>query len=553
MSEDRSDLIKKYALRNAVKFDGEATVGAVMGKVMGESEECREDPEGTKELVNDTIEEVNALSLEEQKEELEDLMPEFFEEDEEEEEERLPRLDADEVKMRMAPYPSGPLHIGNARMVILNDEYVKRNDGELVLFYDDTIGSETKQLLPDAYDMIKEGLEWLDVEWHETHYKSERMETYYEYGKKILEMGEAYVCECDQKTLQEKRRDGKECEHRDRPKEKNLELWEMMLEGEISEGEAVVRLKTDMDHPDPAFRDRVLFRISEKEHPRVGNEYTVWPLLEFSWAIDDHLLGMTHILRGKDLVIEDRMEEYIWDLFGWEKPEFLHYGMLRLENVNLSKSEFQQKVKNDEFKGWDDPRTWSMQSLKRRGIQPEAIRDFILEFGMSETDIEVPPSKLYAKNRELIDSEANRYFFIPDPVGIELVGDLEMEKAKISRHPSDPDRGYRELDTKKTVFIPRKEWNQHQNEEVRLKNFCNIQLEGKEGKITGYENKDILKIQWLSDGIDVQLEYPDMSVKEGIGENNLDETKKGDIIQFERIGFVKIEKSDTFYAVYGHR
>ncbi len=555
MSEENEKVIRKYALKNAVKFDGEATVGAVMGKVMGECEDFREDPEGTKQLVKQSIEEINELSLEDQKSELEKIMPEFFEEDEEEKEDKLPDLgvEDEDVRMRMAPYPSGPLHIGNARMVILNDEYVKRNDGELVLFYDDTIGSEAKKPLIEAYDMIEDGLEWLNVEWHETYYKSERMETYYEYGRKILEMDEAYVCKCKQEELREKRENGEECEHRDRSVEENLELWEKMLEGEMDEGEAVVRLKTDMQHPDPAFRDRVLFRISKHEHPKVGNKYSVWPLLEFSWAIDDHLLEMTHILRGKDLVIEDRMEEYIWDLFGWEKPEFLHYGMLRLEDVKLSKSEFQRKVEEGKLDGWEDPRTWSMQALSRRGIRPEAVRNFILEFGMSETDIEVPPSKLYSKNREIIDSGANRYFFVPDPVQIELSGDMNVEKAKVSRHPGHKDRGYRELKTGKNVFIPREEWENHQQEEIRLKNFCNIELEGKIGEITGFENKDILKIQWLRDGFDVEVEHPDGTKQKGLGEKNLEEIEKGDIVQFERYGFVKIEKVDPFYAVYAHR
>ncbi len=553
MADEREELIRKYALRNAVKFEGEASVGPVMGKVMGESDECREDPEGTKELVASIIADVNELTLEEQNEELEELMPEFFEEDEEKEEKALPELDADEVVMRMAPYPSGPLHIGNARMILLNDEYVKNYDGKLILFYDDTIGSEEKRLLPEAFDMIKEGLDWLGVDWHETYYKSDRMDTYYEYAEKIIEKEEAYVCECSAERLRDNREKGIECEHREKSVEENLEDWEKMLEGVYEEGEAVLRIKTDMEHPDPAFRDRVLFRISERRHPRVGNEYRVWPLLEFSWAIDDHLLGMTHILRGKDLVIEDRMEEYIWDIFGWDHPEFLHYGMLRLKELSLSKSKFQRMISEGDIEGWNDPRTWSLQALRRRGIKPEALRDFILDFGLSSTDVEVPASKLYAKNREVIDEESNRYFFVPDPVEIELEGEIEMEEARVPRHPDDPDRGDRILKTGENVFIPREEYEEFQDEEIRLKNFCNIRLKDGKGVITGVENKDILKIQWLSEGIDVKVERPDASVEKGLGERNLEETSTGDIIQFERYGFARIEEKDPYYAVFGHR
>jgi len=550
---EKEETIRKYALRNAVKFEGEADLGAVMSKVMGECEECRKDPQGTKELVERFISEINEMGSAEQEEELRELMPEYFEESEEEEVERLPDLDSDEVVMRMAPYPSGPLHIGNSRMVILNDEYVKRNDGKLILFYDDTIGSEKKKPLHDAYGLIKEGLEWLDVEWHETYYKSKRMDIYYDYGRKIIEMGEAYVCQCTAEELRGKREKGKACEHRSQSVEENLELWEQMLNGAFKEGEVVVRIKTDMESPDPAFRDRVLFRVSNKPHPKVGQDYHVWPLLEFSWAIDDHLLGVTHILRGKDLVIEDRMEKYIWDLFGWEDKEFLHYGMLRLEGLRLSKSDFQQRLQKGDLRGWDDPRTWSLQALKKRGIQPGAIRDFILDFGMSMTDIAVPPSKLYAKNRELIDPIANRYYFVPDPVEVRLEGDFDMEETEIRKHPDHPERGARKLATKEVVYLPKKDWEKKQGEEIRLTNFCNIELEGKIGKITGFENRNIPKIQWLCEGLDTTVELTDGSFDHGLGEKNLKNVKEDEIVQFERYGFVRIEGKEPMTAAFGHR
>ncbi len=553
MSSERSDLIRKYALKNAVKFDGEATVGPVMGKVMGECEECRDDPAGTKELVEQIVKDINKMSIEEQTDELKKKMPEYFEEDEQEEIDRLPKIEGEDIVMRMAPYPSGPLHIGNSRMVILNDEYIKKNNGKLVLFYDDTIGSKKKKPLLEAYNLIKEGLEWLDVEWHEVHYKSDRMNIYYEHCQKIIEMGEAYVCECDAETLRKKRKKGVKCEHRDRSIEKNLTEWEKMLEGEFDEGEVTVRLKTDMQYPDPAFRDRVLFRVSKEEHPKVGKKYHVWPLLEFSWAIDDHLLGMTHILRGKDLVMEDKMEEYIWDLFGWEDCEFLHYGMLRLKDIKLSKSEFQQQIHKGELRGWNDPRTWSMQSLKRRGIEPEALREFILDFGLSKTDIEVPASKLYAKNRELIDTKANRYFFVRNPIEIEIEGEIPLQTSKIPRHPDFPERGNRKINVSDKLYISKKDWDVNEGKEVRLKNLCNVKLEGQKAHVIDIANKDILKIQWLPEGKKCCVEMPDGNYDDGIIERNIEEVEIGDIVQFERYGFVRILDDDPWTASYGHR
>ncbi len=551
MTEEKEEIIRKYALRNAVRHDGEASVGPVMSKVMGECEECRDDPQGTKELIEGIVEEVNQIAIEDQKEELEELMPEFFEESEEEED-QLPDIEGEEVVMRMAPYPSGPLHIGNSRMVILNDEYVKRNDGKLILFFDDTIGSKEKKLQHYAYDMIKDGLDWLGVDYHEVYYKSDRMDIYYEYAEKILEKGEAYICECSAERLQKNRREGEECPHRSQSVEKNLKMWQAMLDGAYEEGEAVMRIKTDMQHPNPAFRDRVLFRICNREHPRVANKYHVWPLLEFSWAIDDHLLGMTHILRGKDLVMEDQMEEHIWDIFDWDAPEFLHYGMLRLKDVHLSKSEFQEKIRTGEMSGWNDPRTWSLQSLRRRGIQPEALRDFILGFGMSKTDIEVPASKLYAENRKMIDSKANRYFFVPEPVKITLEGDIELDEVEVPRHPDHEERGNRKIKTAREVLIPKKEWEEKQGEEIRLKNFCNIKLDGKKGVITGSGRRDLIKIQWLPEGLDAEVEMPDSTVVTGKVEKGMSSVSEEELIQFERFGFVKVQGKEPVFACYAH-
>lgn len=553
MSEDVRKTVLKYALENAVKFDGKAGVGPVMGKVMGECESCRGDPGGTKQLVERVVGEVNSMEPEEQIRELKALMPEFFQASEATERDPLPDLDGDRVVMRLAPYPSGPLHIGNSRMVILNDEYVKRHGGKLILFYDDTIGSDKKKPLEEAYDLIREGLEWLGVEWHETYYKSQRMEMYYEYGEKLLEMGEAYVCQCSAGDLRGYREAGRECQHRSRDVQENLELWKGMLNGDFSEGSAVVRIKTDMEYPDPAFRDRVLFRISHNPHPRVGDRYSVWPLLEFSWAIDDHMLGMTHILRGKDLMMEDKMEQYIWDLFGWDGPEFLHYGMLRVEDFRLSKSDFQRKLGEGEIKGWDDPRTWTLQSLRKRGIRPEAVREFIIGFGMSLTDISVPASKLYARNRELVDSTSNRYHFLPDPVKIELDGVPEFETTTLPLHPDHPERGERTLETKGEVYLTRKDWEEFQGREVRLKNFCNIRLEGTQGSITGYENRDIRKIHWLCQGIPATVELVDGTVDTGMVEGNVKREQAGTVVQFERYGFVKLlDLGEPIIAAYGH-
>ncbi len=538
------DLARKYALQNAVLYGGQAQVKAVTGKVLAHDPELRTKPKDVARIVAEVVAEVNALSPGDQFRELEVSAPELLEAHREERPSELPDLPRvkDTVVMRLAPYPSGPLHIGNARMVILNDEYVKRYGGRLLLVHDDTIGSEEKVPIPEAYGLVEEGLEWLGVECHDVLFKSDRLPTFYEWGRRLLEVEGAYICLCSAQELREKREAGRQCEHRDFGREENLERWDEMLAGAYAEGEAVVRLKTDMQHPNPAFRDRVLFRISDREHPRVGVRYRVWPLLEFSWAVDDHILGITHVLRGKDLVMEDEMERAIWDYLGIQGPSFVHYGVLRLKDAELSKSAQRRLIEAGRLTGADDPRTWSLQSLKARGIRPEALRSFILSFGLSLTDIEVPAETLYTENRRLIDSEANRYFFVPEPNAVRIEGLPELREAHPLIHPDFPERGNRTIPGSEEVLLSQRDVTTHKGEEVRLKDWCNIQLDDVV-RFTSWEVKNVPKIQWLSVGVPTRVLMPDGSWMEGVGEAVISELPEGALVQFERFGFARLRKT----------
>ena len=222
---------------------------------------------------------------------------------------------AEGLVVRFAPYPSGPLHIGNAKQLILNDEYAKMYTGKFILVYDDTIGSEEKNISNEAYSLILDGVKWLNVKISKIYYKSDRLEIYYKYASELIKENKAYVCFCKAEELRKSRERGIECIHRNHSINENLEFWQQMLKNKFKPGQIILRIKTSMTHPNPAFRDRVLFRISVRSHPRTKLKYKIWPLLEFSWAIDDHLLGITHILRGKDLMMESEMERFIWDTF----------------------------------------------------------------------------------------------------------------------------------------------------------------------------------------------------------------------------------------------
>ena len=257
----------------------------------------------------------------------------------------------------MAPFPSGALHIGNARMLYVNDLYRQRYHGRLLLVFDDTVGSKEKRIAPELFEVIRHDLEIADVRPDEVLYKSDRLPTVYEWAKRVIQAGGAYVCVCPTELLQERRARGEACPERAQSIPETLEGWGRMLDGGFAVGEAVLRLRTDLADPDPAFRDRVLCRLSDLDHPRVGRKWRVWPMLEFSWAVDDVELGITHVLRGKDLVMEDRMEQFVWNLLGIRGPPFLHWGLSRVAEAKISKSKGFAQVQSGRVRWLGGPAT----------------------------------------------------------------------------------------------------------------------------------------------------------------------------------------------------
>ncbi|MFW9939741.1 MAG: glutamate--tRNA ligase [Candidatus Thorarchaeota archaeon] len=557
-------------LKNAVEFGGTPNKKAVMGKLMAERKDLRSQAKIIVPILDQVIEDIKCLSLDEQKQKLIDLDPHALEKREiKEEVKELPPLpDINKYKkiiMRLAPYPSGALHIGNARMVVLNDEYVKKHNGELILFYDDTIGSpkslrdspKAKYVLPEAYDLIKEGLDWLGVKISKILYKSDRIETFYEYCEKLINDNMAYVCFCSAWEFRDKyKSQGISCPHRNHTINKNMKEWNNMLDGIYHEGEAVVRLKTGMDQKDPALRDQIIMRISEAEHPKVGTKYIVWPMLEFSWAIDDYLIGATHILRGIDLVKEGIIEEFIWDYFGWEKAKLLYYGRMNFSaDLKLSKTDARNNIQKGIYKGWDDPRTWSLQSLKKRGIRPEALRKTLLDLGMSQTGIYFSVNWLYSKNQDIIDSISDRYFFIEDPISV-IIKDVPTDEyiAKPLLLPSNPEKGTRNIrcvskNNQLDLLITSSDVKKlRKNQIIRLKDLINIQIISIDisKKIVNaiFHSKELNRqfsiIHWLpkNDNIKVSIVKPDGSISNGLGEINLLKIPMNKTIQFERYGFV---------------
>ncbi|MGY5872371.1 MAG: glutamate--tRNA ligase [Candidatus Thorarchaeota archaeon] len=568
--------IRKVVLDNAVKYEGKPDVKSVMGALLGSRAELRSRAGEVKELVQRLVAEIAKMSIEDQISELKVIAPELLDKpevvevDEKKELSELPNLDKwAKVVMRLAPFPSGPLHIGNARMVVLNDYYVKRYDGELILVFDDTIGSAEKIVEPDAFDLIPESLEYLNVKYHKTVYKSDRVELFYKYAVDLIEKGEAYVCDCDAGIWRNEHKvKGIPCACRNLDKTENLDRWEKMLDGTYEEKKAAVRLKTGMDNPDPAMRDHVILRISETEHPRVGTKYRVWPLLEYSWGIDDHELGISHIIRGKDLVKEGKIEQHIWSIYDWPHPELMYYGRLKFQDATLSKSKSSKEVRDGTYSGWDDPRTWSLQSLQKRGIDPDAVRKAMLDLGLSLVDISISMKSVYSENRKLRDQDAPRAFFIQDPVWLQVTG-LKQKFAEVPVHPDFEERGVRKIpllydNDKLEIGIQPTDLSRLKSGSLfRLKDLANFTIEDKksQAKFHSLDVKEVRKvsgpiIHWIpkKGSVQVELTLIDGTNVRGLAEPNLKDLPIGTFLQFERVGFARIyEGGDPIKVAFSHK
>jgi len=332
---------------------------------------------------------------------------------------------------------------------------------------------------------------------------------------------------------------------------------------EFKEGEAVLRFKSGLELPDPAMREFPLMRISDKEHPLV--EARVYPLMNFSVTIDDHLLGLTHVLRGKDHIVNTRKQELIYKAFGWEMPEFIHYGRLKIEGLALSTSKINEGIKQGVYSDWDDAKLGTLRALKKRGFQPEAIRKSMLDVGVKQSDINFSWKNLYSYNRKIIEPRANRYFFVAQPKILEIEEAESMENFA-PLHPDYPERGKRRFvikaeEGKARVYISSKDFSLLKpGDFIRLMEAFNVEIleveEKVRGVFRGYDLKEARKrkarfIHWLPEkgNLEVRVVRPEGS-DSGFGEKGLENEETGNIVQFERYGFCRIDEKGSTITLY---
>ncbi|EMA29912.1 glutamate--tRNA ligase [Haloarcula japonica] len=575
MDDELRDRIREAAetnaLLNAVKHDSEAQVGAIMGPLMGENPEFREHGDEIPGVIAPVVERVNGMNAEERRERLAELAPDKLEElesEDEGEDHSLPDLpnadDYDTVRMRVAPNPNGPWHIGHARMAAVVGTYKQRYDGEFICRFDDT-DPETKRPDLDAYDAILDAIDYLGFEPDDVVNASDRVETYYEYARELIDKGGAYTCSCPQGEFSDLKNSGEACPHRDKDAETTRSEFEAMVDGEYDSGEMVLRVRTDITHKNPALRDFVAFRMVDTPHPReTAAEYRCWPMLDFQSGLDDHLLGVTHIIRGIDLQDSAKRQQFVYDYFGWEYPEVIHWGHVQVDayDVPLSTSSIAELIADGELAGWDDPRAPTVASLERRGIRGEAVVDAMIELGTSTSNVDLAMSSIYSNNRDLIDDESDRAFFVRDSddhgglVERQIVGGPEAGEPPL--HPDFEDRGRREIPVTSGVVVEGDDLPGH-GERIWLKGYGCVRHTRDAFEYTGDDidavrEEGVDVIHWApADGPQLRLRTMDGDVS-GVAEPGLLGYDADDVVQFERIGFARLDDvadgSDTESVAY---
>jgi glutamyl-tRNA synthetase len=547
------DIVRKFALENASRFNGKANPGKIIGKVVGENPEFKDKLKEIKQDILDIVNEVNKLTVEQQIEELKRIAPELLEKKPTEKKTDLKDLENAEdgkVVMRFEPSPSGPMHIGHSYVFGLNYLYAKKYNGKLILRVSDT---NPENIYEPSYNLIKEDGGWLtNNSVTEFMIQSERLQLYYDYALKLIEEGHAYICECDSEDFRSLVQKCEPCPCRELSIEEQSKRWRKMFEG-YAEGDAVFRIKTDIKDKNPAMRDFPALRINESEHPKQGKKFRVWPLMNFSVAIDDAESGVTHTLRGKDHADNAKRQAIIHSYLNHKTPIAISVGRINFEGFPVSCSKTKPLIEDGTYSGWDDIRIPFLPALKRRGIQPNALLRYCIEVGVTRNDKSVHIDEffktIHAFNKEIIDPNANRYFFVADPVKI-TIQDAPNKTVEMDLHP-DNKKGGRTFNCKDSYFIAKEDYDCIQDgEEVRLRDCLNFKKQGEEFIYTSCEHDKFSGkklIHWIPEEENYHeaevLMYNNKTVK-GIVEREIEKLQDGEVCQFERFGFVRLDSSD---------
>jgi len=565
--------IKLVTLRNAIEYDGKARLEAVISKTMASRPELRGNIKTIIPEVRRLLNQINSLAINEQKALLQEMSPTADIQKHAEKISGLPPLYGAEignVVTRFPPEPNGYPHIGHAKAAIIDDEYARMYNGKLILRFDDTNPLTEKT---EYYEAIKEGISWLGIKPDLVKNASDDIFLLQDYGRKLVTSRGAYVCRCNQKTIQEFRSQGLECACRLDNSSYDEALTEMFA-GAFEPNEATIRFRGDMNSPNTAMRDPTLFRIIDGNHPILGTSVRVYPTYDFAAPVEDSLDGVTHAMRTKEYELRNELYNAILERLHLRRPVVSEFSRLEFEGLPVSKRKIKPLIENKSLNGWDDPRLPTLVALKRRGFLPEAIRKYVLSLGWTLSESKPPFESLEAFNRKIIDDFSMRLFFVREPVELKLIN-ANPVNVSLKNHPSS-NLGSRSVQVNDTVYIARADAGKlSEGSIIRLMELYNIKitrldLVNDKSRVyadvigTGLSH-DIQKIQWVAynDKMPYRIIIPkklfsneefdrnSLEIASGYAESFVSTLPVHSNIQFVRYGFCRLDGDQQ--AIFTHR
>ena len=512
-----------------------------------------------------------------------------------------------DLRFRFPPEPNGYLHIGHASAICLNFGLGEKYNAPVNLRFDDTNPTKEEQEFVDA---IKRDVEWLGYEWDEERYASDYFQQLYDWAVVLIKEGKAYVDSQSSEDMASQKGTpndpGTNSPYRDRPIEESLELFEKMKNGEVGEGEHVLRAKIDMAAGNMIMRDPVMYRVLHKSHHRTGTDWKIFPMYDWTHGESDYIEQISHSFCTLEFLPHRELYDWFLDHVHTEdtlRPKQREFARRNLSHTVVSKRKLSRLVEEGVVSGWDDPRMPTISGLRRRGYTPESIKNFAKSIGVGKRENLIDVSHLEYNIREDLNKKAARVMAVLNPVKLVITNypEGETEWLEAENNPEDESAGSRKLPFSKVLYIEREDFKEEANrkffrltldKEVRLKNayiikgesvvkdeegnileiHCTYDPDSRSGSGTEASMRKVKgTLHWVSAEhalpIEVRLydrlfsdpapdghkdkdfmEFlnPDsLKVVEAFGEPSLKELKVEDKVQFQRLGYFAVDQDTT--------
>ncbi|MGD0877290.1 MAG: glutamine--tRNA ligase/YqeY domain fusion protein [Anaerolineales bacterium] len=379
------------------------------------------------------------------------------------------------VRTRLPPEPNGYLHIGHVKAFLIDYNTAKAFGGELVLRFDDTNPAKEETEFVEA---IEADARWLGIHWVKVTFASDYFDRLYEWAIRLVKKGLAYVDDQSPEEMSTSRgtlprgtkwshtesalKPGIESPYRNRSVEENLDLLERMKNGEFPDGSRVLRAKIDMAHPNIVMRDPVMYRIMHASHHRTGDKWCIYPMYDWSHGQNDSMEGITHSLCSNEYIIHRPLYEWFLEQLGEFKTRQIEFSRLNLTYAMMSKRKLRKLVENGVVSGWDDPRLTTLRGLRRRGVNPEAIQNFIAFVGETNNDSWVDMALLESFIRDDLNKRSTRRMAILHPLKlvIDNYPEDQSEEMQAINNPEDETAGTRQVHFSKVLYIEQDDFRQ---------------------------------------------------------------------------------------------